>query len=993
MAGESMFEALEEFRIIDIDQVILNTPNYKAIPEPSGFDILRLRIERDINDRGGTNFEFGNSESILGFDRHEQAYQTINLILDAKGTDANIGFEYYQTINNTNQLIYTGLIIPSSKEEFDFENKFRVKRTDYGDKLRTRYDVENAIDSNKDLDGNDIVDFPLIDLPLHSKTIVKEGIQNVDGPIFFDDPIPSTTQNFSPGTLWGFAGFNDTERSLEGLIDNGEYFEYREGGFVTGGGFNQDKFVDSNPLVEQGLYKYRSTANQETVNINIRHVFSILLDTQGVAIGSTVGNFDEIKSYSMTLWAVSNRTTLKEIVHEFFATPIGFSSHGPTVDVSFSGDVNLSQGDEIYYAFDYSLGGTVNSQAVRFQTRQILNQQGFFIITSNSRAKASLCKGQFIYDALNRLVKKAVGTTGVGELTLYYTGLTNSFTTGEIVRGGTSNAKGRIFSQSSSLLRLLDVEGSFISGESITGLAGVATVSSFDVGSVNGGLIVKSSILEKEEEGSLSDGCGSLNFVTNGFAIRGFINREYNADRFYKKGDKVKSNGVDYIYINDTITNGNAPPNATYWKVQEGRKITSSIKKIVDFVKARYGAGFAVIRENGSGTGGFIGGKLTRVLIEKQSYFFQDKLIASLSSIESLNKKVNKELIVNEVKTGFKIYAEENQEGSLNGFNTIREYLSPIAKDKGTLDLTANASADGFEIERLRRLSLGENPEESDEKDDETFIIKCQRHNSTNPIRSVDITNESGASSVTTNSPSGGTFVYKGLFIGDYIDQVTSFTHSTAGLNGTFSIDSISYDFEQNRTTIVTLDSGVSSGSSGTYEIYFNIDVFLPERLQGFSNVANTIDSFTEYNIDHTPSNFLIENFAWLGSGLRAKQGSEEIRFTFGKNNVFFEKQYDSNSCFPNTSLTLENQNFSLSALRSWNPAFFNEYVYEIKTYLNYEEFERIRKALINESTEDINFGYIEFLDNNNITTQAFPFSLEYDPKSFLTNIVAWGKA
>lgn len=43
----------------------------------------------------------------------------------------------------------------------------------------------------------------------------------------------------------------------------------------------------------------------------------------------------------------------------------------------------------------------------------------------------------------------------------------------------------------------------------------------------------------------------------------------YNGATEYSFGDIVKESGVDYIYINQTASTGNTPPNATYWRQYE----------------------------------------------------------------------------------------------------------------------------------------------------------------------------------------------------------------------------------------------------------------------------------------------------------------------------------------------------------------------------------------------------------------------------------------
>lgn len=48
----------------------------------------------------------------------------------------------------------------------------------------------------------------------------------------------------------------------------------------------------------------------------------------------------------------------------------------------------------------------------------------------------------------------------------------------------------------------------------------------------------------------------------------------FNATTFYRRGDIVTYDGSSYIYISDTQTQGNQPPNATFWQLQASRGFT-----------------------------------------------------------------------------------------------------------------------------------------------------------------------------------------------------------------------------------------------------------------------------------------------------------------------------------------------------------------------------------------------------------------------------------
>lgn len=992
---KSLYESPESFYLIDEDGVVLSSA--LQIPEPIGFGDIKLTLKRNIEDRGGANFEFGDAESNFGFDHHNDVYDTIQSIIDSKGSDANIRIEYY----NNSELRYSAYLIPSSMSEEDDATFFRAKRTDFGDKFRTRQEVEIAIDGNLDLNGVTLFDLEPKEIPLHSKTIFKEGRKNsYNDPQYDHDGFDTTIYNM-PGALWGIPGYNNIDKNIDNFYDYGNYIAvYDEVAYADA----QDRLVDSNPLYANKFYHYKASFDEE-ITININHEFRLLLDTDAADNTGTLGTAsDAITALNVRMWIVNDGVLIDE-VDLYSSGYLGVVFYNNTRNINYSDTISLNQGDEIYYGFHFVFSTTAPTTArfVQFDAAEIEVTEGYFTIESQTRTKPSLCKGYFIYDALNRMLQKAIGSTNIGELRAIFTIISGTFTAGEVVVGQDSGATGKYHSHAGSVINLIDVQGTFIE-ERIDGTSGAfTTFTSLSPGYIGTyantetyGRILKSSLLERIENNEDADGCASLNFVTNGFAVRNFLNEDYDGDRYYKKGDKVRyvANGLDYVYINDTVDNGNLPTNATYWTEIEPRKITSSIKKLIDFVKYRYGAGIAIIKEEGTGFGVTADYKITRVMIEKQEEFFADKKIMMLPNVENpVVRKINKDLIFNELEFGFNLYAKENEDESLSGFNTTRNYITPIEKDKKKLSQIADVCTDGYEIERLRRITFSESPEEADERDNDTFIVKCIRVNEDNPIDPSLY--DSDKLSITTDV-SGGVIEVLGSIINNVSagDKIAIIIISTPQY---YEIDTIVLDYENNKTTITTSDT-ISLSHSTDDSFFFSdgsedtLELFIPQRVEGFQNIENTVDPYTEYNIDHTPTSFAVENFNWYGSGLVKKLGAELIQYTTGKNNIFFEKGHDSTDCFPTTSTITENQNFTLTNLRSYNPELFTDMEYEINCNMSIDDFRTLREAMINESSSDINFGYVEFVDNSGTTKQAFPISVEYNPLDLSVKVIAWEK-
>lgn len=970
-----MFEKTEKFLLIDENEVTLTEP--LEIREPSSFGDLILKLLRDPEDRGGANFEFGDEESILGFDRWDDVYTTIQTIIAANGSDSNIRIEYYHLISGTFEKIYEGHIIPSSMDEVDDEVRFRVKRTDFGDKFRTRIDVENDIESEVDLDGNVIPEFDLKEIALHSVKILRNVLAQASDVSPAVEGINTATDSEALGVLSSEAdllcGF--TEIAKQSVKD---YFDY---GTICI--FNlSSEFSDptnNSPFISK---QYIINCQEKG-----RYDFDISIDGDVTFVTNLGG---ALKDFGIFWWFIIERPSGNTVT--VLLSDTGSNTVDPfTRNFAFThtDSVDLEVGDNVYLygyaASDVSIGGT--------STTTLLINDAFISIDGLTTSNPSLCQGEFIYETLNRLINKAVGGTGIGEITLTISSIIGSFNNGNTIKGQTSKATGIQYSQSIGGIRVLvDVKGSFVTGETIESIetGGTATLDIID-----GGDILSSSLLEKPEQGAENDGCGALNFVTSGFAIRNFINEEYDNSKYYKLGERVTYLGIDYEYINSSVAKGNLPTNATYWKVQDSLFLKSSIKRLLDFVKIRYGAGIAIIREEGSGFGGLASEKIRRVLVEKHETFFQDKKIISLTGVENpVTRKINKEILFNEIEAGYSVYSKNNEDDTLGGYNTFRKYLNPVDKDKKKFNLVSGIGTDGYEIERLKRESIQQETQKSDEKDNDTFIVKCIRVNNENPIDpglygdDPDVLALYFEAATDTIEIRG--LIFNTIVVGDKLK-------SLFGVTNTWVIASIYLDFENNKTIFTTSTTIVGTGLSYN-EFYFTDssndpkDVFVPERREGFSDIDNIDDANSQYNIDHAPTNILIENFGWFGGGLVTKNGAKEIKFTSGKNNVFFEKSYDSLDCSLTTNVIAENQNFLLSSLRSYAEELFSDMIYEVDINLSYDDFEKLREAMIGESDLDINFGYVDFVDNENVLRKAFPFMIKYNPATLKGSLLGWEK-
>lgn len=190
--------------------------------------------------------------------------------------------------------------------------------------------------------------------------------------------------------------------------------------------------------------------------------------------------------------------------------------------------------------------------------------------------------------------------------------------------------------------------------------------------------VFRSSFYERQSLVQLQDGCAAKSALTNGFQIRQF--------------------DVDEkpLYINFTT--------------------------LVNSLRAMHciGINYATINN------------VPTVRIERANFFYQDKEILQIDpayipgGIESYDEEVAKEMIYNDVKIGYNKFQEDGY-NSLDEFNTQREKLTPIQKNKATLELLSNFITSGYSIEDIRRNQFADQPSESVSNDDEPFYVSLNR--------------------------------------------------------------------------------------------------------------------------------------------------------------------------------------------------------------------------------------------------------------------------
>ena len=986
----TMYSNTEQFRLVDVDEVLWSNPNYQIIPEPSNFGSIQLTLDRNIEDRGGANFEFGQAETSLGFDKSCRKSDILEII-NQKGVDANIILEYYHQINNEWVLQYSGYIVPSSMSEVDYEVDFRVKRTDFGDSFRTRFEVQQGIDGDIDLDGGTISTLVPLEIGMHSQGLSFNYQSQIQDPLVVSNVATKSKWDFGNGEIPSF-GFvmHDTQYEVADNIGTSLNIQTYPTAFIPvnvlwqsiNGG---DDYTWIDEIRVQGLY------NIEVIDPGI---YTIIYNFRGSiqAFATSPSGFPHLPGQvRVRTWArVYNSIGLIKIDllldNQVIGDPLTTSwLDDTTFDASINQTVTLEAGDRIHFFTTANSSVNMSGEKMEF-TYGTFGVFGSMFIDTVSTVDSTICKGVPIYEALNRLIQKAVGTN-IEQFDLSLSNVLGAFVQGDEITS-TGGGRGVVYGIDGNIVTVIGASGVFVNGNSVTTTSGgTGTIDYLDAGNV-----IESKLIGRITQGEVEDGCAAWNYITNGLSVRGFTDPLWDSTLYYRKGDKVTYQDKSYEYIFNIPSQGNLPTNTTYWKIATFRKISTSIKKIMDFLKFRYGAGFAVVKTEGLGYGTLTDKKVTRILIEEKKAFFQDKLIMTLPNVQNpINKKINKNIIYNEIQVGYSVFAEPNEAGSIGGFNTIRNDVSPIQKEKKKLGMVVDACTDGQEIERLRRATVNETSNESDDKDEETMIVKCRNINIDYPYQTAQAGSGLSLEWFAPDRVRINGMNTSQIEIGDKFIYLNPAIVS-------FDIVLVLFNEADNR---MVLEFSAPHGLLGINNFPFYInnganekkEVFLPERVENITNIVNAIDSASEYNMDHAPTNFLISNFDWYGSAYKSKDGSSKLIFTSGKNNYFFGKAYRTTDCNPTTDQIVENQDFELSVLRSYNPEIFTEYTYDVDAHMSYSQFISLKQAMINEAQTDINYGYVEFIDNEGNLIQGYPMKISYNPLSTLTKVLIWGKA
>lgn len=1038
------FAASERFTLVDQDGLFLASPGDELdIREPFGFSDMIRNLKAD-DEYFGFNAEFGEGESQLGFDWVKATgatyspHEMIQDIIENDGIDSTILLRYYRTIGGVEAVDYEWTLILKSADGIDDKVFVRVKKEDFGDKLRTRFDTVVDVESSVDLDDNANSALTLLELPLHSRKTEIEFNGNwlsddlvVDlgtGGIASNNYVPVSPTNVLINELGVIPSYVEDYQNQPGLSFvapyNGNYtfdiFLYVRNAFDSPS--SRDQIEDLSVILEYGTNSVTATKVVTDVSASIKEATFTISQTV------TINQFDEVNLNFFDTGVISGNS----LAFEFIKNELSGSEVVPVsyYNISSLTTVNPSTttGHFIYDVLNKSLekitGQTPLTEIVRvaltmynFATSQVVTGQ-----TSGATGTISIISS----NGLQYLVGSVTGIFQVGEFFDSSTARSTieelsawiilsapaTISSGDTIEGNTSGATGTVESYGFGIMTLSGVTGQFQVGESII----INAVPSSET-------ITTSSIIIRRTEfqvgetvtGATSSDTGTILSVTTSreeniinvevedvdFTLDEYVSTPTASGRIQSRETTLGGGMLDSELAgrqeNGYLTDGNASLNF----ITTGRKIrglssNSNLKvkasTLIDFLRARWAAGWQIIKDADG---------VRQVKVEKNWEFMESVNILTLYNVENpVRRQFNQDIIYNESEVGYQKFAKENEDGSIDGFNTIQERLHPIEKEKKKFSLIVPAVTDGAEIERIRRLKIKE--DESDQSDDEIIIIKCQRINESLPLFDYhigDFAPGTGSGFAITFNGSDDTITLGGLYLKGQIENASQITTTVAsgGLDvsgtNTWDIDSVSFDAENNQT-VITVTQNISSGTTGYYDysIYFDIDIFIPERNASFASISGITDEYSEYNIDQAPSNFIIQWWHILGGSVTQKAGTKKVKFTSGKNSIALTKRYTDVNGNWSTSIITEGQDFLLSSLNSYNPPIITPFAWNLSCYISYDDWQLIRLALLGENTDSPskNWGYLQFTDNFGNLVQIWPRSLKRNEKTGRVEIYGW---
>jgi hypothetical protein len=429
----------------------------------------------------------------------------------------------------------------------------------------------------------------------------------------------------------------------------------------------------------------------------------------------------------------------------------------------------------------------------------------------------------------------------------------------------------------------------------------------------------------------LTDGCGSLMYLTNGFSVRGV----------------------------------------------SGKKLKVAPKNIIDMLSKIYCLGFGV-EYNES--------KNELVVIEPVEYFYQDVEILELLSISDYKKEVDSSQYYNEVEVGFNKYSKQRETDkgfTLDDVHTKHTYQTPIKTNKNKLSIVTDLTLSAYEIEILRRKQFekdGNKVRSNFREDEDVFGIQLT---SATPSETFVYPNAQVTYEESTLTIIEGTYDFV-LEVGDVVTYV-----SKAGTSQTRNVTYFSVSsWDILGTIFFQTYIGFAENLVGTVGGVNNVSItrtsgsasLLPEGSQPFSTINNLLSPATTYNLRHTPKRILYNWAKLLNGGFFGKSITDEIIFKQGDGNVELVTQLKvGEACLlgdTGRDLIDEGANVEIGDFYGGDYLFLPIKI-SFTTSLSFEQLTDLKKCLRGQDgTRD--YGYITITNSCGGLEQIYPTAIEY---------------
>lgn len=920
--GPSINNFQERFFLLDLKKVVY--PDRVEVREPIGWGDLKISVKRLPEDRGGAPIEYGSDNTKLEFGSakvgvNDSSFEVISNICGVSGVNFAIALQYEVFINRAWTIQFEGII-----SEVEFERTLvagSVKRNDFAGTLFSNWEADIDVTALTDLRGNAIKPLELITVPLPQKIVRRE----FDGEVDAVNP-PEEGTNFGQfegvgiGQNKAYFIFAFQNVAIGGLRD---YIQY--GQFI----FSQDSItatetdaLSSDAFLNKTFILKAAEAGEYQIDFDF-----------DLTVFHETGLGGGLHQYRFRFWLVRETEEGETTVVQIAANDFLFTTNTVTEQEvhSYSSSLELQQGENVYlYGWTFTPSAIANQQEVS----ATINSANLNIVSRTS-VNPSLIKGHFIHKVLNQAMAIAISGEGVKEYRILFLSSTGTFLLGETVQGNTSGVTAVISSVIGSLSYRVDqATGPFEAGEIISGLTS-GFQGTLEHNDYQDRPILDSSYLGAAEDGFTFDGCGAMDFITNGYLIRQFDDR----------GLRVK------------------------------------IKELVRHASYRYSCGWQPYRTT-SGT--------TRVVIEEDTYFFTNNLITNLAPQQNYPAKrsFNTDLAYNLLDVGWGKFGKADEDQTLGGFNTNATYEANVQRINNKKQVVSDLIADGEEIARLQRESQGENAGRSSSTDDNLFVIRMYRFDNATPFDPSLYGNNANRLAIEFDT---GVIKIRGLVLNNNLELggVISGYNVVVGTI-TYSIDTITQDATNNQTVITTSDSVTPGVVFDTF--YFqdnsltNIPVFAPQRIEGFVNVSGVDDPLSEWNLFHAPTSFLSQNIGYLYP--LSNTGSDVFKFLTGKNNK--QLQYTPpDPCIAYTLPIRQDQNIGLSTFPK--ARLFGDFVYKFEMDMEAAQLFAIKESYNNRQAGS--YGYVQFLDEKGILQQGYVMEFSYNPTNRKTNMTIYARS